>query len=197
MLNKINILKEILRSDQTVFSFKELLIKFKDISPNALRSQLNYYVKKGDLYHIRRGLYAKSSDYNHFELATKILIPSYISFETVLSSAGIIFQYYNQIFVASYQSREIACDNQIYKFRAVKQTILTNSTGIEILKNYSIATAERAFLDIIYLNKEFYFDNLEPLSWEKIYEILPIYGDIKIMQKRVDRYYNLFKKSLL
>ncbi len=189
------ILKEILKADQTVFSFKELLLKFKEFDREALKSKLNYYVKRGDLYHIRRGLYAKNADYNCFELATKIFIPSYISFETVLRSAGIIFQYYSQIFVASYQSREVVCGGQTYVFRTIKPIILTNSLGIEIRKEYSIATAERAFLDTVYLNPRYYFDNLEPLHWDKVYEILSVYGDHKNMQKRVDMYYDSFKKS--
>jgi len=41
---------------------------------------------------LRRGLYAKDNSYDKNELATKIYIPSYISFETVLRNAGAIFQ---------------------------------------------------------------------------------------------------------
>lgn len=192
-----NFLKEILRTTQTVFSFKELILKFKPDEINTLKSKLNYYVKHGDLHHIRRGLYSKDTNYDRLELATKIFIPSYISFETVLSSAGIIFQYYSQIFVASYQSREITCDDKIYAFRTIKPIILTNSLGIEILENYSIATPERALLDIIYLNDNYHFDNLEPINWKEVYEILPVYGNNNIrMKKRVDKHYNAFKKSL-
>ena len=190
-----NILKEILKSDQTVFSFKELLLLFSSIDKESLKSSLHYYAKKGDLYHVRRGLYAKDAQYNRFELATKIFIPSYISFETVLTSAGIIFQYYSQIFVASYQSREITCDGQTYVYRRLKQTVLTNSLGIELGKQYSIASKERAFLDIIYLNKKYHFDNLEPLNWDLVYTLLSVYGKNKAMSKRVAEYYDLFKKG--
>ena len=193
---KKNLLKDLLRTDQTVFSFKELLIKLKPTNLENFKSQLSYYVKQGDLYHIRRGLYAKDGNYNRLELATKIFKPSYISFETVLRSAGITFQYYSQIFIASYQSREIICDGQIYIFRTIKSLVLTNSLGIQIHDEYSIASPERAFLDVIYLNKNYHFDNLDPLYWNKVYEILPIYGDNKTMKKRVDNYYNSFTKTL-
>lgn len=190
-----NFLKELLRETQTVFSFKELLLKFKPEEIKAFQSKLNYYVKNSELYHIRRGLYAKDANYNRFELATKILIPAYISLETVLSSAGIIFQHYSQIFVVSYQTRDITCDGQLYSFRTIKPEILINSKGIEILNEYSIATPERAFLDVIYLNKNYHFDNLEPLNWDKVYEILPIYGAHKSMQERVDLYHDSYMKS--
>lgn len=191
-----NFLKKILKLSETVFSFKELLLRFRTDDSKTLKSKLNYYVKNGDLHHIRRGLYSKDTNYNRFELATKIFTPSYISFETVLSSAGIIFQYYSQIFVASYQSREVICDETVYAFRTIKSRILTNSKGIEILKTYSIASPERAFLDVIYLNKNYHFDNLEPLNWDKVFEILPIYENNKSMQKRVILYHTAYKKSI-
>lgn len=192
---KENFLKEILRKNQTVFSFKELFLKFRGVTEKSLKSKLNYYVKVGDLYNIRRGLYAKDKDYNRLELATKIFVPSYISFETVLQSAGITFQFYKQIFVASYQTREIVCDGQSYNFKKIKDTILTNSAGIDVLDNYSIASPERAFLDTVYLNSQYYFDNLDPLDWNKVYNILTIYGDNKAMKKRVDMYYKSFKSQ--
>lgn len=192
-----NILNALLRETQTVFSFKELLLRFKTDEVKALKSQLNYYVKNGDFHHIRRGLYAKDANYNRFEAGTKIFTPSYISFETVLSAAGIIFQYDSRIFVASYQSREIVCDGQTYIFRTLKSAILINSAGIEMRDDYSIACPERAFLDVIYLNKQYYFDNLEPLNWDKVYEIVPIYGNNKRMKKRVDKYYDSFKKEFV
>lgn len=193
---KGNVLKKLYKTNQTVFSFKELLLTFSSIDEKTLRATLHYYAKKGDLYHIRRGLYAKNEQYNRLELATKIFIPSYISFETVLASEGIIFQYYSQIFVASYQSREIVCDNQSYIFRRLKETILTDPLGIEMKQHYSIATKERAFLDIVYLHKSYHFDNLAPLNWDLIYEMIPLYTRNSTMLKRVKKYHTAFKKGL-
>lgn len=193
---KKNILKKILKTNQTVFSFKELLLLLQPIDKDSLKSKLHYYIKRGDLYHIRRGLYAKDMHYDHFELATKIFIPSYISFETVLASAGMIFQYYSQIFVASYQSREVMCDQQAYIYRRLKKTMLTNPAGIKLGQHYSIATKERAFLDTIYINKRYHFDNLSPLDWDLVFHILSSYEHKKTMQEKVNTYYNLYKKEL-
>lgn len=175
----------ILRSSNTVFSFKEILLSSEEKNPLLLKRRLNYYVKIGELYHIRRGLYAKDKNYNKFELATKIFTPSYISFETVLGKAGIIFQFYGKIFVASYQSKEIVCDNQLYGFKKIKDSILTDSSGVERKENYFIASPERALLDIIYLYKNYHFDSLSALDWNKVYDILPIYGGNKRMEKKV------------
>jgi hypothetical protein len=181
-------LKELLRLDKTVYSFKELSLLWPDADTKTIRSRISYYIKQGDLYHIRRGFYAKDKDYDRFELATKIYTPSYISLETILVSAGINFQYYTQIFVATYESKTIICDNQTYVFRRIKPTILTNSSGIETHENYSIATPERAFLDILYLNKGYHFDNVSSINWDKIDEILPIYEGNKRMKKIVAEY---------
>jgi len=185
----------ILRTDKTVFTFKELMLFLGLTDAVLLRRRISYYVKTGDFYPLRRGIYAKNKDYNKLELAVKICTPSYISFETVLTEAGVIFQYYNQIFVASYLTREIICDKQLFSYKKIKDLTLTNNFGIENKNNYAIATKERAFLDIIYLNKNYHFDNLSPLDWDKVFTGLPIYAN-KNMIKLVNNYYKEFKASL-
>lgn len=193
-MEKADILN-ILKSNKTVFSFKDILLASSEENPALLRRRLYHYTKHGYLYHIRRGLYAKDKNYDKFELATKIFTPAYISFETVLGKTGITFQFYGKIFVASYQSKEITCDGQIYNFKTIKDSILTNDLGIEKRENYSIATPERAFLDVIYLYKDYHFDNLSPLNWDKVREILPIYGGNKRMEKMVKRLHESVKNA--
>lgn len=183
---------DILRLKGTVFTFKELVLATTEAKPALLMRRLNYYVKKGELYHIRRGLYAKDANYNKREVATKIFIPSYISFETVLLEAGVTFQYYSTIFVATYQTKEIMCDGQNYAFKKIKKAILQNTNGIERRDNYWIATPERAMLDILYLNNDYYFDNLSALNFDKVFELLPIY-DNQRMVKKVNAHFKQFK----
>jgi len=186
----------ILRSKSSVFTPKEILIASGQVDADALKRRLHYYVKKGELYHIRRGFYAKDKHYDRLELATKIFTPSYISFETILAKAGVIFQHYKTIFVATYQTREIECDNQLYSFRKIKDTILTNTTGLENRGNYFVATKERAFLDLLYLNKDYHFDNLSPLDFKKIQALLPIYHN-KRMVKHVEKYFKNYKSEMV
>ena len=190
-MEKANILN-ILISNNTVYSFKEILLSSGENNPALLRRRLYYYIKSGQLYGIRRGLYSKDKNYNRFELATKIFIPAYVSFETVLSKAGIIFQHYNQIFVASYQTKDIVCDEQVFCFKKLKNNLLHNNSGIESDKNYSIASTARAFLDVVYLNKDYHFDNLSPLDWDQIFSLLPMYEN-KRMIKKVNEYYRNYK----
>lgn len=192
---KKGFLKALLRSSQTVFTFKDLLLMWEGVDAVTARKRVNYYVKSGDLYAIRRGIYARDAHYDRLELATKILTPAYISFETVLGSAGITFQYYSQIFVASYQSLERTVDGQEIVFKQLKSAILTNSSGVENRETYAIASPERAFLDVIYLTRDYHFDNLSPLNWDKVLELLPVYGESKPMTRRIAEYQASLEKE--
>jgi predicted transcriptional regulator of viral defense system len=193
IMEKADILT-ILRSKASVFTFKDIVLATSEAKPLLLKRRLSYYLKKGELYHIRRGLYAKDKNYDRLELATKIFTPSYVSFETILRQEGIIFQYYSTIFVASYQTKEIVCDGQVYSFKKIKDTILMNNAGIENRGAYSVASKERAFLDMLYLNKNYYFDNLAPLNFDKVFALLPIYNNQR-MAKKIDLYFKEFNAS--
>jgi predicted transcriptional regulator of viral defense system len=191
-MEKGNYIKTILRSKKTVFTIADIALLWGDSSTNATRVRLNYYVRSGQLYRIRRGLYGKDRDYDKLELATRIFTPAYVSFETVLSRAGIVFQYYERIFVATYLTRAIVCDGRAYEFRKIKNTILTDPSGIEHKGEYSVATAERAFLDTIYLHADYHFDSLASLDWNRVFELLPIY-DNQRMKRRIDQLHKHLK----
>jgi len=190
-MKKGGYISSILRSNKTVFSFKDIVLLWGN-SDNAALVRVNYYVKNGQLYRLRRGFYAKDKNYDKLELAAKIFTPSYISFETVLAREGVISQYYSQIFVASYLTRDIVCDNQTYSYRKIKGLVLANNAGVENNRECSVATKERAFMDTIYINKDYHFDNLLPLNWDKIFEMLPMYNN-KRMAKKVEEFYKDFK----
>ncbi len=184
----------LLRSPKTVFSNKDVALMWGVEAENAVRVRLNSYVKSGKLIRAHRGIYAKDKNYNRFELATRIYTPSYISFETVLTRAGVNFQYYGNIFVATYVSREIEADGQKISFVRMKDYVLSNTAGIEHSDGIATATKERAFLDRIYISKEYHFDNLGVLDWDKVFEILPIYHN-KRMEKKVKTYFEYYKTN--
>ena len=173
----------LLRSPQTVFTNKDISLLWREKGATNVRVRLSNYVKRGKLVRVYRGIYAKDRNYNRFEIATRIYTPSYISFETVLTQAGINFQYYGNTFVASYVTREIEADGQKISFVKMKDYVLTNTTGIEHFDNVAMATKERAFLDRIYVGKEYHFDNLDVLDWDKVFEILPIYRNQRMKNK--------------
>ncbi len=182
-MSKGKYLISILRSKKTVFSLKDIALLWHETSSSATRVRLNYYVNKGELYRIRKGFYAKDKNYNRLEFATRIMTPAYVSFETVLVMEGMIFQFYEPIFVASYTTRKIMADQQNYYFRKIKNEVLFNGLGLNHENEISIATRERAFLDILYLNTDYYFDNLDSLNWDFIFNILPIYENKQLVKK--------------
>ena len=189
-----NHISTLLRSKNTVFTSKELSLIWKETDANLTKKYAYRYVKSNLLYPIRKGIYAKDKNYNKLELANKIFTPAYISLETVFSKEGIVFQHDDRIFIVSYLSREISCDGQAYVFKRMKNTILTNARGIKKEDNYYIASKERAFLDTVYLNKSYHFDNLSSIKWERCFEMLPIY-DNKAMAIRLKSYYKIAKHA--
>lgn len=187
-------LEVLLRSSNAVFSTKDVALLWGEERHQTVSGRLNKYVKAGKLVRVRRGIYAKDKTYNRFELATRIYTPSYISFETVLTRTGINFQYYSNIFVATYVTREIEADGQKISFVRMKDYVLSNTAGIEHTNGIATATKERAFLDRIYVSKDYHFDNLDALSWDKVFEILPIYHN-RQMEKRVRTYFEHYKNT--
>lgn len=187
-------LEVLLRSPKTVFSTKDVVLLWNEDDGSVVTDRLKRYVKAGKLVRVRRGLYAKDKNYNRFELATRIYTPSYISFETVLTREGVNFQYYGNIFVASYMNREITVGDQKITFVRMKDYVLSNSTGIEHSSGIATASRERAFLDRVYVSKDYHFDNLRSLDWNKVMEILPIYNN-KRLEKKVKTYFKAYNKE--
>lgn len=184
----------LLRSPKTIFSTKDAALLWAEERENTVSGRLNKYVKAGKLIRVRRGIYAKDKNYDRFELATRIYTPSYISFETILTRAGINFQHYDNIFVASYVTREIEAGGQKISFIRMKDYVLSNTAGIEHKDGIATATKERAFLDRIYTAKDYHFDHLDVLDWDKVFEILPIYHN-KRMDKKVKEYFKHYKST--
>ncbi len=185
-MKKGQYLETILRSPKTVFTFEDLALLWGEANIKAVRVRLSYYVSRGKLYRIRRGLYAKDKNYNRLELATRIYPPSYVSFETILAREGLIFQFYAPISVASHLTRDIEVDGQVYSFKKIKMPVLINPLGIENRGESSFATKERAFLDTLYIHGDYYFDSLNGLNWDRVSEILPAYQNRR-MAKQVEK----------
>lgn len=182
-----NLIAKLYQSPKTILTTKDLALIWEETNTVNLLSKAKYYVKQGLLIRLTRGVFAKSKEYDVKELATSIYTPSYISFETVLREAGIIFQHFDAVFVAGPYPITKKIESHTITFRKLKDSVLYSALGIKNEKNYSIATPERAFLDTIYLFPKFYFDNLRSINWELCFELAKIY-DNKQLIKRVIKY---------
>lgn len=174
--NERGIIFKIYRDSRTVFRINDIAMLTGSVKDKSLTKSLYYYVQTQKLLNPRKGIYAKEG-YNPEELACLLYTPTYISLEYVLQKAGIVFQYDSAITCVSYLTRETLIDDRILRYRQIKGEILSNTTGIILNKNNTnIATPERAFLDMLYLNKNFYFDNLHVLDKKKVSKLLAVYN---------------------
>lgn len=185
-MKKKDFIQEVYKDKRTVFTFNEISLLLNESDAGKLRQKVNYYVKNGSILNIRRGIYAKNG-YIAEEMACKVYTPAYLSLEYVLQKESVIFQYNEQITLVSYLSRKIAVDDLNLSLRKIKNEILVNTLGIIRKDNgINIATPERALLDMLYLNKEFYFDNLAGIDKGKIRSLLPVYYSTTLINS-IDR----------
>ena len=187
---KTDVLFTIYNNNRTVYTFSNIALLTGESNAAKLSNKLNYYVHSGKLLNPRKGIYAKNN-YNPEELVCLLYTPSYISLEYVLQKAGVIFQYDEKITAVSYLSRTVEIDKNVYQYRKIKNEILIDLSGIIRSNNLNIASPERAFLDVMYLNASYYFDNINSLNKNVIYELLPVYNS-KILTERIN---NIFKKN--
>ena len=190
---KNDILNQIYNRPETVFTIDEIAQLSHNVSNKSLLYSLYYFTKTNQIRRLHQGIYSKLN-YNPFELANKVYKPSYISLETVLFKSGVIFQTYHTIFLTSYLTRTVSVGQTDLQFRKIKNTVLTNMQGIEQKTGYFWATLERAFLDALYIYKDYHFDNLEPIDWKKIESLKGIYHS-KALEKRVADYYSLYQEE--
>jgi hypothetical protein len=187
MFSSQNIEKDITlamyREQHSVFRLKEIAIITGLSDFQSLNKKLNYAVRTGKIANPRKGIYSLS-DYDPEELACKIFTPSYISLEYVLQQSGVIFQYDSGITSVSYLAREVEVDGRLFRYRKIKGEVLTHPMGIRQEKNHvNVASSERAFLDLLYLAPETYFDNINPLNSKRVHQLLPIYQSNALVKR--------------
>jgi hypothetical protein len=185
------LLLELYKHPGTVFTLKEASLLVPAIPYSNLKRRIAYLAKTGALRRLSHGIYGKEG-YNKLELANKLYAPSYVSLETVLRQAGVVFQFYEAIFSVSYVSRSVTVDGKIFQYRQMNKRILLDKQGLSEQDSVTMASPERAFLDAVYLYKDYHFDNLGALNWDKVQSLQAIYQN-KQLQKRVKQYYKIYK----
>jgi predicted transcriptional regulator of viral defense system len=171
---KTDFREAIFKSSRTVFRLRDIAMLTGMQDADNLKSAVSYYAEKGVLRNVRRGVYVKE-EYSAEELACRIYSPAYISLETVLARAGIVFQYTPVITAVSYLSRNIEVDGQEISYQKIRDSALVESKGVIREGNVNVALPERAFLDRLYLSKNYFFDNLDPLNREVVEDLLYVY----------------------
>ena len=178
------LLLDIYRDKASVFTSQGIALSFgAGLEREKIKNRMIAYVRKGQILNPRKGVFAKQG-YDPRELSCLLYTPSYISLEYVLQRSGIIFQDSDGITAVGNLSRTLQIDGETYRYRKIKAEILFDTSGIIREGGVNIATPERAFLDTLYLEQNYFFDNTSPLSKGKVLELLPLY-DCKALNQRV------------
>ncbi|NCT17042.1 MAG: hypothetical protein COZ75_06300 [Flavobacteriaceae bacterium CG_4_8_14_3_um_filter_34_10] len=179
-------LLQVYQSPRSVFGLADIALLTGESNPISLTKKLHYQIGKGNLKNPRKGLYAKPN-YDPAALACTLYTPTYVSLDYVLQKEGIIFQYDSAITAVSYLSRALEIEGWQIKYRKIKDAVLLNTNGIISNENgIHIATKERAFLDMLYLNGNMYFDAINTLNKNKVLNLLPMYAS-NVLEKRVKK----------
>lgn len=179
-----NSIVTLLKAEQTVFRTTDLALFWHISDGHYLKTKIYRLVKAGKLHRVRNGIYTVRKDYDTFEAANKLVIPSYVSLRSVLATAGVIFQYDATIYSIARLSAERIMNNQRYVYRKIHDDIFFQKRGVITTGSITTATPERALLDWMYLEKDISVDNLEPLDQKECWSLLPLYNN-KLLEKRL------------
>lgn len=172
---------QLLKSKQTVFTYETLASILHIEKKETIKSLCKRLVQSGILVHIYAGIWTLV-EYDHNEFASKLRSPSYISLETVLQKAGIIFQdYSNTTTMVWTNSLSKTIDNHLYQYRKLQQSILLDPLGVIYTGRYMIATPERAVADMLYFYHHYYFDHPYDIDIDKLNMIKYIYPPTTIL----------------
>lgn len=178
------LLSKLYESGLSVFSVRDAMVITNTSDQTAMSRALTKLANEKVLLRLRNGIYALPK-YDNFEFGNKLQVPSYLSMESVLRSGGVIFQYDNLITYASYQTRTIFADNGVvFSYRKLSPQILYNNMGKINKKGYTVASLERAFLDLCYVDKWRTYENTSPIDKQTVVAMLPIYNNTAL-EKRV------------
>jgi predicted transcriptional regulator of viral defense system len=142
--------------------FETGLLLAGDVDPADVRRQLTRWVQAGRLLQLRRGLYALAAPYRRAEphpflVANRLVRGSYVSLQSALAHYGLIPE---QVPVTTSVSagRPGRWDTSLgsYEFRHLSADLLTGFRRLALGGGQEafVATAEKALLDLIYLEPE-------------------------------------------
>jgi predicted transcriptional regulator of viral defense system len=152
--------------------------------------QIAFWVKRGYLVKIKKGLYILSSaakEADAMVLAGKIYEPSYLSLEFALNYYGIIPDIPGTFTsVTSRMPKNFKTGFGYFIYQKIKPVFFTGyESRVEKNVSFNIATPEKALMDLLYLNKNKFV--AEPGFWRE----MRIDEDFKFKKKKLELYKNI------
>lgn len=151
-------------SGKTIFTVQDVLLLFPTNNPQTVRNFFQRMKKKWIMQCLAWGIWW-FTEYNPYELASKLKKNSYISTQTVLKNTGIIFQRQGKTITSiSDNTLTKQTDKNTFQYQKISEKIRLNPQWIITHKTYAIATPERALCDAVYLDQHTAIDNLDEIN---------------------------------
>lgn len=178
-MTKIEIL---LQSPLNVFTVQDLATLWGMSEKERLWSTIRYYLRIKKLKRLHKGIYSiATKPYTSYQIAQKLITPSYISFYTALAVHGVIFQFYETIYSMALVSKKLKAATHTFSYHKIKERLFFDPLGIEEKETYKIAGPERAICDSLYLVPRLSFDSLGSVDLGKLHEVARIYHNKRLV----------------
>ncbi len=148
-MNNSERLKSLMESGRTVFTPLDLRMLWRVNVLNAKTSAIRM-TQKGLIVRLASGYYALHGRYNRYELANRLVVPSYVSFHAALFYGGINFQVRGEVGSVARRVSKRKVGDTVYAYAAMKEELFFNPEGVVSREGVSIALPERAMLDSFY-----------------------------------------------
>lgn len=153
-----------------LFTDDDLKLVFRDKGPSTIYNSLTYHLKNKNLVRFRRGLYSLSIKrgekhaFSKFKLANKLVLQSFVSFESALSHHNLIPEAVYEVTSATL-SKNVVFENSLGRFSFSYSPIEPFYLGVEKdeITDAKIANPVRALFDLIYVRRKLY-DKAEDLE---------------------------------
>jgi predicted transcriptional regulator of viral defense system len=190
-------LLELVSSDPV---FETALLLAGKVNPDVVRMQLVRWMNSGRVYQLRRGLYAIAPPYQKvkphpFLVANRMQRASYVSGQSALAFYGLIPEV-ALVTLSVTAGRPERLDNPlgVFEFRHVRPGLLRGYRMTDLgrtlpVQQALVATAEKALLDLVYLQpggdapdylRELRLQNLERLDLDELHRQAEIFNTPKL-----------------
>lgn len=164
----------LLKQKQKLFHTNDLALLWGLKNSNTLYTTIKRYVQKGILFRIHKGFYAAvpPAEIDPLRLGVGFLHAfAYLSCESVLVSAGVIFQGGESFTLVAGVSRKFRVGGNHFLVRKMKNEFLYQAAGILEKDEVKIATPERAVADMLYFQPAYHFDSPSSVDWALVKKI--------------------------
>jgi predicted transcriptional regulator of viral defense system len=176
--------------------FETALLLAGNVNPKIIRLQLSRWTKKGQIFQLRRGLYAIAPPYQKvkphpFVIANRLQRASYVSAQSALAFYDLIPDTVNvTIGVTAGRPERLATPLGSFDFRHIKPNLLRGYQMIDLNGQQAlVATPEKALLDLVYLQpggetpeylRELRLQNLNRLNMDLLKKQADVFGKPKL-----------------